>query len=128
MQHHQLAQLREKLGIWKSKYFHAKTLNEKVTCKSVIKQTEGMIDTLGARGILKMALVVISKAPAYLDKPTITTLSYFFHDLDDESIYVLLDAYLKTRESYISKSIIEVPLKQPLPTSLKNNIISWQIN
>lgn len=134
MQNHQLAQLREKLFNLNNQYRVCHNNNKKVSIESQIKQIRGKISNLGANGILKMAVVVIKYQHAYLDRQlgqqVITknkTESYMFWDLDDDSIYTLLKAYLKNGEEHISKSIIEIPLKKPIPSSLKDNEISWQI-
>lgn len=132
---HQLAILREKLaGLIKQRHpreKHKISANQMVALDNQINQVKAQINNLGARGTVSMALVVKKKfdwsdeqqSGQYINE----TLTYFFMDLDDESIYVLLDAWLKNGESYLSKSIIQVPLKKALPASVKDNIISWQI-
>lgn len=141
--HHQLAILQEKLyrliGEERKyqKSFHAQ---KRIAIQAQIKSVKAQIDQLGKRGSLKMALVVVrtfrivevSLMPDSSHEPGTTsstkTYTYFFHDLDDESIYQLLKAYLRNGQSYLSQNLIEVPLGKPLDASLENSILSWQIS
>lgn len=135
MQSHQLAVLREKLNNLTLKLRNKNHPNMRAQIEGQIKQVRGQIANLGANGILKMAIVVVKFAYSVHDQHTgfygldcgNRTESYMFWDLDDESIYALLTHYLKNGEEYLSRSIVEVPLKRPIPSSLKDNMISWQI-
>lgn len=139
MQHHQLAILQEKLiGFRKdrARLQNSNRANEIVRVDDQIRNMKHRIDNLGGTGILKMVIVVIkfemlmrvSFDNSRIVEPKTQTFTYFFHDLDDESIYMLLESWRRNGETYLSKSIIKVPLRQPLPSSLENNMISWQIS
>lgn len=124
MQSHQLAVLREKLNNLTLKLRAQNHPNLRVQIESQIRQVKGQIANLGANGILKMAIVVVRQIGVEISS---REESYMFWDLDDESIYTLLTHYLKNGEEYLSRSIIQVPLKRPIPSSLKDNKISWYI-
>lgn len=129
MNHHQLAVLREKLQNLMHKHDKCTRYNEKAQLVNQIKAVRGQIANLGANGVLKMAIVVIKVPLMNFMGPRggfeNITQSYMFWDLDDDSIYTLLEAYLRNGEEHLSKSIVQVPLKKPIPCSLENNKISW---
>jgi hypothetical protein len=124
MQHHQLAILQEKLI--KIRAQKAKLSLHKVSGHTdfdrQIKAVKDKINQLGRRGVLKMAIVVVKT------NEIIETFTYLFHDLDDESIYTLLEYYRRNAQTTISRSVVEVPLGLPIPSSLENQVISWHIS
>lgn len=127
MEHHQLAQLQEKLFNLNKKLFECKRHlkhDQIVAVEAQIRSTKSRIDGLGKRGNLKMVLIVKKLYPE--DKTITQTL--FYMDLDDNSIYSLLNHQLKNGEYYLSKSIIQIPMGKPIASRLENNILSWQIN
>lgn len=139
MESHMLAQLQEKLGNLRREeqtlIRNRKTGQNLVNVQARIKETLRKIDELGAKGRLIMAICVVKVTIA--DPPGSTagkttyfketqTITYLFHDLDDYSIYRLINAYYG--DKCVSKSLIEVPLKTPIPSSLNDKFISWQIS
>lgn len=143
--HHQLAILQEKLNKLQQQKFKTPKHNSMIHVEldRGIKRIKREIDELGKKGELKLVVCVLQTTkmvwdkedtdegadiPVKIPKNFNTTLTYMFMDLDDESIYVLLDNYLKMDQRYLSKSIVQVPLGAPIPSSLENNKISWSIS
>lgn len=130
---HELSQLQDRLAKYKREqdtFRKAKKVNaNSIAVDQKIDRIKNQINELGAKGRLIMALI-IAKEPVMredgIPKDKIFTYTILFHDLDDYSIYKLLTAYYGDRA--ISKSLIEIPLKTPVPASLNDKFISWQIN